>query len=77
VLRGEPTAPFAAPPVYLHGAWLLYEALKGSGELTPALSLRELPWIGRDLYALVEEQTNMRLPPNWQELLPRDAFDQT
>jgi hypothetical protein len=54
VLRGEPTAQFASPPVYLHGAVLLYEALKGSGELTPALKLRELPSLGRDIYAQVE-----------------------
>jgi hypothetical protein len=75
LLRSEPTAQFVAPPVYLHGAWLLYEALKGSGELTPALNLRELPSLGRDLYALVVEQTNMRLP-NWRELLPREVVDQ-
>jgi hypothetical protein len=75
LLRSEPTAQFVAPPVYLHGAWLLYEALKGSGELTPALNLRELPSLGRDLYALVEEWTNMRLP-NWRELLPREVVDQ-
>jgi hypothetical protein len=54
-LRGEPTAQFVSPPVYLRGAWLLYEALKGSAELTPALSLSELPSLGRDLYALLEE----------------------
>ena len=39
VLRGEPTALFVAPPVYLHEACMLYEALKGNGELTPALSV--------------------------------------
>lgn len=76
VLRGEPTAQFVSPPVYLHGGWLLYEALKESGELTPALNLRELPVLGRDLYALVEEWASMRIP-NWQELLPRELFDQT
>jgi Family of unknown function (DUF5677) len=75
LLRSEPTAQFVAPPVYLHGAWLLYEALKGSGELTPALNLRELPSLGRDLYALVEERTNRRLP-KWRELLPREVVDQ-
>ena len=31
LLRSEPTTQFVAPPVYLHAAWLLYEALKGSG----------------------------------------------
>jgi hypothetical protein len=77
LLRSEPTAQFVAPPVYLHGAWLLYEALKESGELTPALSPRGLPSIGRDnLYALLEEQASRRLP-NWRELLPPEAFDQT
>jgi Family of unknown function (DUF5677) len=75
LLRSEPTAQFVAPPVYLHGAWLLYEALKGSGELTPALSPRELPSIGRDLYALLEEHVSRRVP-NWRDLLPPEAFDQ-
>lgn len=75
VLRGEPTAQFAPPPVYLHGAFLLYEALKGSGELTPALNLRDLPSLGRDIYALVQERTNVRVP-NWRELLPREIVDQ-
>ena len=75
VLRGEPTAQFAPPPVYLHGAFLLYEALKGSGELTPALNLRELPSLGRDIYALVQERMNVRVP-NWRELLPREIVDQ-
>jgi len=75
LLRGEPTTQFVPPPVYLHGAFLLYEALKGNGELTPALRLRELPSLGRDIYALVVEWTNMRLP-NWRELLPRDVVDQ-
>jgi hypothetical protein len=74
VLRGEPTAQFAPPPVYLHGAFLLYEALKGSGELTPALNLCELPSLGRDIYALVQERTNVRVP-NWRELLPREIVD--
>jgi hypothetical protein len=32
--------------------------------------------MGRDLYALVEEQVSRRLP-NWRELLPPEAFDQT
>jgi hypothetical protein len=75
VLRGEPTAQFVSPPVYLHGAWHLYEALQESGELTPELSLPELPSIGHDLYALLKEWTNMRLP-NWRELLPREVVDQ-
>jgi hypothetical protein len=69
VLRGEPTALFAAPPVYLHGAWLLYEALKESGELTPTLNLPGLPALGRDLYALLEERADTQVP-NWRELMP-------
>ena len=76
LLRSGPTAQFVAPPVYLPGAWLLYEALKGSGELTPALNPRELPSIGRDLYALLEEQASRRLP-NWRELLPPGVSDKT
>jgi hypothetical protein len=75
VLRGEPTAQFAAPPVYLHGAHLLYEALNESGDRTPALRLPELPLLGRDLHVLAEQHANARLP-NWQELLPSEAFDQ-
>lgn len=75
VLRGEPTAQFAPPPVYLHGAFLLYEALKGSGELTPALNLRELPSLGRDIHTLVVERMNEQVP-NWRELLPREVVDQ-
>jgi hypothetical protein len=74
VLRGEPTAQFTAPPVYLHGAFLLHEALKESGELTPALNLRDLPSLGRDIYALVKENTSTRLP-NWRELLPAEVVD--
>jgi hypothetical protein len=72
VLQGEPTAQFAPPPVYLHAAFLLHEALKGSGELTPALNLPELPSLGHEIYALVVERTNERLP-NWRELLPEIA----
>jgi Family of unknown function (DUF5677) len=75
LLRSEPTAQFVAPPVYLHGAWFLYEALKESGELTPALNLCELPSLGRDLYALMEEWASMQLP-NWRELVPREMIDQ-
>jgi hypothetical protein len=67
LLRGEPTAQFVAPPVYLYGAWLLYEALKGSGELTSALNLPELPSLGRDIYALIKERADSRVP-NWQQL---------
>jgi hypothetical protein len=76
VLRGEPTAQFVAPPVYLHGAWLLYEALKKSGELTPALNLPELPSLGRDIEALVKEQATARMPPKWRDLLPHEVADQ-
>ncbi len=75
LLRREPTGQFVAPPVYLYGALLLYEALQGSGELTPALNLRELPSLGRDLHALAEERTSTRLP-NWRDLLPREVVDQ-
>jgi hypothetical protein len=46
VLHGEPTAQFAPPPVYLHGAHLLYEALNESGEHTQALRLPELQSLG-------------------------------
>lgn len=73
LLRGEPTAQFAPLPVYLYGAMLLYEALKGSGELTHRLRLPELPSLGSDLYKLAEERTSARM---WQELLPDEAFDQ-
>jgi len=76
ILRGEPTAQFAALPVYLHGAFLLYEALKDSGELTDALRLRELPSLGRDIYALLEARASMQVP-NWRDLLPSEALDQT
>jgi hypothetical protein len=38
------------------------------------LNLRELPSFGPDLYALVEERTNLRLP-NWRERLPREVTD--
>lgn len=69
VLRGEPTAQFAVPPVYMHGAHLLYEALNESGEHTPALRLPELPSLGGDLHSLAEQYANARVP-NWQELLP-------
>lgn len=75
LLRGEPTAQFAAPPVYLHGAFLLCEALTESGQLTPALNLRELPSLRRDIHALVVQRMDMRLP-NWRELLPPDVVEQ-
>lgn len=76
VLRGEPTAQFAAPAVYLHGASLLYEALKQSGGLTPALNLSELPSLGRDIEALAEKWATARMPPNWRDLLPPEVADQ-
>lgn len=75
LLRGEPTAQFAAPPIYLHGAFLLCEALRESGELTPALNLRELPVLSRDIYALLVERTERRVP-NWRELLPPEVVEQ-
>ncbi len=74
-LRGEPTAQFTPPAVYLQGAMLLYEALKTSVELTPQLQLSELDSSGRDLYRLAERRINARVP-NWQDLLPEEAFDQ-
>ena len=55
---------------------LLYEALKKSGELTPALNLSELPSLGRDIEALVMDWANARMPPNWRELLPPEVVDQ-
>jgi hypothetical protein len=75
LLRGEPTAQFAAPPVYLHGAFLLCEALRESGELTPALKLPKLPSLSRDVYALLVERTEMRVP-NWRELLPPEVVEE-
>jgi hypothetical protein len=75
LLCGEPTAQFVAPPVYLRGALLLHEALKDSGELTPALFLRDLAPIGRDIYALLQKQMIERLP-NWRELLPPEVVEQ-
>jgi hypothetical protein len=74
LLGAEPTGQFVPLPVYLHGAVLLYESLKGSAELTPALRLREISSIGRELYALSEKRANARLP-NWTELLPAEAFE--
>lgn len=75
VLRGAPTAQFAPLPVYLHGAELLYEALKTSSELSPPLRLTELRSLGDTLRELVERHASSRLP-NWQKLLPSEAFDQ-
>jgi len=74
-LCGEPTAQFAAPPVYLHGAFLLCEALRESGELTPALKLPKLPSLSRDIYTLLVERTEMRVR-NWRELLPPEVVEQ-
>lgn len=75
VLRSEPTAQFASLSPYLHGALLLYEALKDGAELARGLDLQELPGLGRDIYALVERRANARLP-NWQELLSSETLDQ-
>jgi hypothetical protein len=75
VLRGEPTAQFAPPAVYLQAANLLFEALKGSAELTLALNLPELPSLGRDIHALAVEQMDVRVP-NWRELLPPEVVEQ-
>lgn len=74
LLGAEPTGQFVPLPVYLHGAVLLCESLKGSAELTPALRLREISSIGRELYALSEKRASARLP-NWAELLPAEAFE--
>lgn len=73
-LRGEPTPQFAAPPVYLHGAYLLHEALTESGEHAPELRLPELPVLGSQLRTLAERHANARLP-NRPELVPSHAFD--
>jgi hypothetical protein len=73
-LRGEPTAQFAAPPVYLHGAYLLHEALTRSGEHTPELRLPELTALGNQLRTLAERHADARLP-NWPELVPSHALD--
>ena len=61
--------------VYLHGAFLFYEASKGRGELTPVLNLRKLPSLGRDIYGLVEERIDARLP-NWRRLVSREITHQ-
>jgi hypothetical protein len=74
ILRGEPTAQFAAVPVYLHSAILLHEALKDSGELTDALHLSGLPPLGRQIHALVEKRASTQVP-NWRDLLPDGATD--
>lgn len=74
-LNAEPTSQFVPLPVYLHGAVLLYEALKESGEITPKLKLPEITSIGRDLYALSEQRISARIA-NWQDLLPDEAFEQ-
>jgi hypothetical protein len=74
LLCAEPTAQFTPLPVYLDGAVLLYESLKGSGELTRALRLPRITSIGRELYALAENRVSARLP-NWIELLPAEAFE--
>lgn len=71
VLRGEPTAQLGAPPVYLYGAQLLYEALGDGAEQLPALRLSELSSLGRELRVLAERYAGAR-SPNWPELLPSD-----
>lgn len=74
LLRGEPAAQSASLAPYLHGAVLLYEALSDGGKLARALDLRELPSLGRAIYALVEQDASARMA-NWRELLPAEAFD--
>lgn len=75
LLRAEPTSQFVAPPVYLHRALLLCEALHGTGELTAKLSLPELPSLRRDLYALTAGRDGASVP-NWRDLIPREVFDE-
>ena len=74
VLRAEPTAQFAAPPVYLHGALLLCEALADSGEVSPKLSLPEVPALRRDLYAMILRRTDTQVP-RWRDLIPSDVLN--
>lgn len=74
VLRSEPTTQFVPLPVYLHAAQLLYAALDSAGEHAAALRLAELPALGSDLLTLTEERASARLP-NWQDLVPSEAFD--
>jgi hypothetical protein len=76
LLRREPTAQFASLSPYLHGALLLYEALKDGAELAGALDVKELPSLGRDIYVLAERYASTRMP-NWRELLPAEAFSHT
>lgn len=73
-LHGEPTSQFAAPPVYLHGACLLHQALSESGKHTPELRLPELSSLGRQLSTLAEQHADARLP-NWSELFSSHVFD--
>lgn len=75
LLRAEPTTQFAAPPAYLLGALLLCEALYGSANLTPKLSVRELASRRRDLHALTVRRNDARLP-NWRDLIPDDVLDE-
>jgi hypothetical protein len=74
VLRGETTAQLGAPPVYLYGAQLLYEAPADGSEQLSALRLSELPSLGRELRVVAEGYAGAR-SPNWREVLPSEAFD--
>ena len=67
-LLGEPSTQFAVPSIYLDAALLLRDALQGSGDMTPALRLNNLPAIGAELHALAERTTSARVP-NWRDFL--------
>jgi hypothetical protein len=67
-LRGEPSSQFEAPSIYLDAALLLRDALQESGDMTPALSLNNLPAIGAQLHTLAERTTSARLS-NWRDFL--------
>lgn len=56
--------------IYLHCAYLLFEALNECGEHTQALRLTE-SLLGRELRVLAEQSANARLP-NWQDLVAKD-----
>jgi hypothetical protein len=72
LLRGQPATHFASLSPHLHGALLLYAALKDGAELASALDLLELPSVDSEIVALVEQQASARVP-SWRELLPAEA----
>jgi hypothetical protein len=75
LLRANPTAQFAAPPIYAHGAVVLCEALTSSGELNPKLCIRDLPSLRRDLYELIVRRSDVQIP-NWRELIPSEVLNE-